>query len=139
VGARSPLTDVITVSNYSTETTALSCPNPTCSRVFKTPGWLARHIKSNHAVLAETADSDLPPVQEVGTAEPERQPPTISQRRERTGVDSGDGRGPVLVVGRGLRLGLRPRNGNPVPLIGDNEYGHRERQSLRRPGTQGDA
>jgi hypothetical protein len=43
------------------------------------------------------------------------------------GVDSVDGRGPVLVVGPGLRS----RNRNPVPLIGDNEYGHLGRQSRR--------
>jgi hypothetical protein len=40
-----------------------------------------------------------------------------------TGVDSGD-----LVVGPGLR----PRNHHPVPIIGDNEYGHLRCQSRRR-------
>jgi hypothetical protein len=36
--------------------------------------------------------------------------------------------------------GRRTRNHDPVPLIGDNEYGHLGRQGLgRRPGTQGDA
>jgi hypothetical protein len=45
-----------------------------------------------------------------------------------TGVDSGDGRDPVLVVGPGCR----PRNHHPVPLIGDNEYGHLRRQRCRR-------
>jgi hypothetical protein len=58
---RSPITDVISISKKSTETTALSCPVPTCSRVFKTPGWLAIHIKSNHAVPADAANSDVPP------------------------------------------------------------------------------
>ena len=122
MGARSPATDGVDLSRNSTVSTALSCPIPTCSRVFKTPGWLARHIKSNHAALAEAANSDLPPAQRVGAAEPE--------------LGSGDGRGPVLVVGPGRR----PRNHIPVPLIGDNEYGLIGRQSLRRrPGTQGDA
>jgi hypothetical protein len=137
---RSPITDVDSIRKKITETAALSCPVPTCSRVFKTPGWLARHIKSNHAVPADAANSDLPPAQMVGAAEPELPPqpsPTpMGRGRGMAGVDSGDGRGPVLVVGPGLR----PRNHNPVPLIGDNEYGHLGRQSRsRRPGTQGDA
>jgi hypothetical protein len=137
---RSPVTDVISIRKKSTETAALSCPVPTCSRVFKTPGWLARHIKSNHAVPADAANSDLPPAQMVGAAEPELppqpSPAPMGRGRGMAGVDSGDGRGPVLVVGPGLR----PRNRNPVPLIGDNEYGHLGRQSRRRrPGTQGDA
>ena len=71
---RSPVTDVISIRKKSTETAALSCPVPTCSRVFKTPGWLARHIKSNHAVPADAANSDLPPAQMVGAAEPELPP-----------------------------------------------------------------
>ncbi len=74
----------------------------------------------------------------VGAAEPELPPqssPTPRGRRM-TGVDSRDRGGPVLVVGPGHR----PRNHNPVPFIGDNEYGHLGRQShRRRPGTQGDA
>jgi hypothetical protein len=58
---RSLITDVISIGKKSTETAALSCPVPTCSRVFKTPGWLVRHIKSNHAVPSDAANSDLPP------------------------------------------------------------------------------
>jgi hypothetical protein len=102
---RSPITDVVAINKKSTETTALSCRVPTCSRVFKTPGWLARHIKSNQAVPADAANSDLPPAQMVGAAEPEL-PPQLSptpRGRRMAGVDSGDGRGPVLVVGPGLR------------------------------------
>jgi len=52
-------------SNDSTVSTTLACP-----RVVKTPVWLARQIKSNHAALAEAANN-LPPTQEVGAAEPE--------------------------------------------------------------------
>ncbi len=112
-------TDVISIGKKSTETAALSCPVPTCSRVFKTPGWLAQHIKSNHFVTADAENSDLPLAQMVGAAEPELPPEPSPTPRERrmAGVDSGDGGGPVLVVGPGLR----PRNHNPVPLIGDNE------------------
>jgi hypothetical protein len=134
-----PNTDVSAISKKSTETMALSCPVPTCSQVFKTLGWLARHIITNHAVPADAVNSDLPPAQGVGAAEPELPPhsrPT-SRGRRMTCVDSGDGRGPVLVVGP---PGRRPWNHHPVPLIGDNEYGHLGRQSRRRrPRTQGDA
>ncbi len=76
------------------------------------------HIKSNHAEPADAANSDLPPAQMFGAAEPEL-PPQLSptpRGKRMAGVDSGDGWGPVLVVGPGLR----PRNHNPVPLIGDN-------------------
>jgi hypothetical protein len=106
--------------------------------VFKTPCWLARNIKSNHAVPVDAANSDLRPAQEVGAAEPELtlQSSLTPKGRRMTGVDSADRWGPVLMVGPGLR----PRNHNPVPLIGDNEYRHLGRQSHRqRPGTQGDA
>ncbi len=89
---------------------------PTC--ILKTPDWLARHIKSNHATLAEASNSDLPPAQQDGAAESEL-PPQSSPGRSITGVDLGDGQGPVLVVGPGHR----PRNHHPVPLIGDNEFG----------------
>ncbi len=117
-----------------------------CSRIFtySTRGcenmYIRVNIKSNHAVPADAANSDLPPAQMVGAAEPELPPqpsPTpMGRGRGMAGVDSGDRRGPVLVVGPGPR----PRNLNPVPLIGDNEYGHLGRQSRRRrPGTQGDA
>jgi hypothetical protein len=126
---RSPITDVISIGKKSKETAALSCPVPTCSRVLKTPGWLSRHIKSNHAVPADAANSDLPPAQMVGAAEPELppQPSPTPRGRRMACVDSGDGQGPVLVVGPGLR----PWNRNPVPLISDNEYGHLGRQSRR--------
>ncbi len=87
--------------------------------VLDTHGWLARHIKSNHAAPADAANSDLPPAQQVGAAEPELPPqlnPTPRGRRM-TGVDSGDGPGPVLKVGPGHG----PQNNHPVPLVGDNE------------------
>ncbi len=82
------------------------------------------HIKSNHAEPADAANSDLPPAQMFGAAEPEL-PPQLSptpRGKRMAGVDSGDGRGPVLMVG--------PHN--PVPLIGDNECRHLGRQSRRR-------
>jgi hypothetical protein len=89
---------------------------PTC--ILKTPGLLARHIKSNHAAIGEAANSDLPPAQQDEAAEPELP------------------RGPVLVVGPGHR----PRNYHPVPLTGDNEFGLIACQSHRqRPGMQEDA
>ncbi len=97
--------------------------------MFKTPGWLARHLKSNHAVPADAVNSDLPPAQEVGAAEPELPPqssPTPRGRRMAV-VDSGDGRGPVFMV----VPGCRPQNHHPVLLIGDNEYRHLGRQSRR--------
>jgi hypothetical protein len=53
-------------SNDSTVSTTMSCP-----RVVKTPVWLARHIQSNHAGLAEAVNSNLPPTQEFGAGEPE--------------------------------------------------------------------
>ncbi len=96
------------------------------------------HIKSNHAEPADAANSDFPPAQMIGAAEP-KLPPQLSptpRGKRMAGVDSGDGRGPVLVVGPGLG----PRNHNPVPLIGDNECRHLGRLSRRRrPWTQGDA
>jgi hypothetical protein len=88
---RLPITDVISIGKKSTETAALSCPVPTCSRVFKTPGWLARHIKSNHAVPADAANSDLPPAQMVRAAEPKLppQPSPTPRGRGMVGVDFG--------------------------------------------------
>jgi len=35
----------------------LPCPMPGCSKVFNTPGWLARHLKSNHSGIAVTEHS----------------------------------------------------------------------------------
>ena len=56
---RSPITNVISISKKSTESTALSCPIPTCSRVFKTPGWLARHIKSKPCSTSRSSELRL--------------------------------------------------------------------------------
>jgi hypothetical protein len=52
--------------NDSTVSTTLSCP-----RAVNTPVWLARHIQSNYAGLAEAVNSNLPPTQEFGAAERE--------------------------------------------------------------------
>jgi hypothetical protein len=103
--------------------------------MFKTSGWLAIHIKSNHAVPVGS-ELRLASSSVVGAAEPELPPqfsPTPRGRRM-TGIDSGDGWFLVLVVGPGCR----PRNHHN--LIGDNEYRHLGYQGLRqRPRTQGDA
>ena len=44
---------------------ALNCPF--CSRTFKTPGWLDRHVKSNHG-LAVPNDPIVPPPAVIGVA-----------------------------------------------------------------------
>ena len=130
-GRRPPVTEeIVTNGNNGTVAKAFICPIPKCSRVFKTSGWLARHMKSNHAVLAEAAHAIAPPAQVEAIVAPESPPNSSERGRRRV-----SGEVPLLVVGPGVIPGRR----NPVQLIGDNESGLIRRQSLRqRPQRQGD-
>ncbi len=63
VGRRSANSAVTTVGGRTGPDGALSlhCPTPGCSRAFKMPGWLARHIKSNHTGLEVPVNLITPP------------------------------------------------------------------------------
>ena len=114
--------DVGVISTNSNRT-AIPCKVAGCSKVFYTPGWLARHIKSNHTALAEAVHSNTPPtVCTVAVVEPE------PLRRSGTGGSRCDG---PLVIGAGAPLGVPSVNDIPVPLIGDDECGSQgHRRSL---------
>ena len=96
---------------------ALNCPF--CSRTFKTPGWLDRHVKSNHG-LAVPNDPIVPPPAVIGVA---------------VGVPHGIrnlvGRTAPNQAGRG-------RAGGPVSSPGDGGVGQigsrRSRRLLERGG-----
>ncbi len=67
---------------------SLHCPAPGCSKVFKTPGWLARHIKSSHTGLAVPVKPNTPPSVMVADVRPTPLPnPTLvrGQHREAPG------------------------------------------------------
>jgi uncharacterized C2H2 Zn-finger protein len=133
---RPPVSDVVSVRNNESDRPTRSCT--LCSAVFKTEGWLKRHINSNHAELAVSANSNTrPPTVRLTVVEagPPPSPLAVRGTRHRR-VPVEQGRGPLLVVGPGLG----PAENNPVQLVGDNEYGQIGRRSLRRrPQLQGEA
>ena len=95
---------------------ALNCPH--CTRSFKTPGWLDRHIKSNHGLAVPNV--------------PNAPPPSLSG----TENDSITG----MVVGNTL-VGPTPRRGRggPVSSPGNGGVGRiGSRQSRRLRGLGGE-
>ena len=95
---------------------ALVCPH--CTRSFKTPGWLDRHVKSNHGLAVPNVPNVLPPALS-GTSE-----------RYTTG----------RAVGNSL-VGPTPRRGRGGPVSspgngGDGQIGSRRSRRLRGLGGE---
>ena len=118
---RAPAGGVISTPGQRTVSSegTLPCTVAGCSRVFKTKGWLARHIKSNHSALAVAEHSNTPPTVQVAVVKPvPPEPVVLGACRRRHGAGE---RNNLLVVGAGQTQG--PVNQNPVQLIGDEECG----------------
>ena len=90
-------------------------------------------MNTNHAVLAKAAHVIAPRAQVEAIVAPELLPNSSERVRQ---LVSGEVRhDPLLMVGPDIMPGRR----NPVQVIGDNESGLIEHQSLRqRPQRQGD-
>ena len=103
----------------------LSCPVAGCSRVFKTHGWLGRHVKSNHPGECEAApvNPNIPPAVQVTAVGPTPLPnPAIGRGRRRAVL------GMVgAVTGTGNRTLPAPvgssANKDPVLMPGDGHGG----------------
>jgi hypothetical protein len=107
----------------NTEGNSLACPVAGCSKVYKAPGWLARHLKSNHSGVAVPENPNTPPTVQVAVVGP---------------AIAGES-GELLVVGTGSAVNPPPESGrgpvvgNPVPLVGDNQCGQQGYCLRRRP------
>ena len=125
---------------HSRDSGELPCPVAGCSKVYKSAGWLARHVKSDHSGLAVPENSITPPTVSVVVVEPA---PLLTRslpvpRRHRGGAGEA---GVLLMVGAGSAVNPLPETGqgpvgNPVQLIGDDECGSHGYCLRRRPREQ---
>jgi hypothetical protein len=113
--------------------------------VFKTPGWLARHIKSNHSGVAVPEHPITPPavrLTAVGPAQPLPNPGQASGARRRAAA----GEHRLLVVGAGGTLRVAhgdvhrgtPDDLVPVLMPGDGHGGLSGYGRRRHPRGDGD-
>jgi hypothetical protein len=121
-GERQPIQGVISTLNGTTGQNAgggglHQCTVPGCSQSYKTPGWLARHLKSSHG-LAVTKDPITPPSAVIADV----------------GLPIGETAGAVILAGQTpsvVSLNI------PVSSSGDGGSGRIGVQQSRPPGGQG--